>query len=795
MCRSSRWPLTSRLWAGLAPAFVAMPVAAQASAPIPLPVESSLVLAVSIDGVLAPEPILVRRDAADRLSAKAEDLRALHLPTATRSGWVALDDIAPARCTLDVAAQALACTGGSDATQRLSAGWRDPTDAMPLTPNGWGATLGYDLTATASRVTSVAGAFQATAFTPGGVAFTGGIVDSGQRTVRRLDTGFTTGLPDRLMRATVGDFVTAASSTGRPLRLGGARLATDFSLRPDLITFPVPTISISAVVPSGVDLIVDGTRRAIGDVRAGQFAITDLPLTTGVNTVTVAVRDALGRDSLQTVTTYASRALLARGLSAYSAEAGFIRTGYAGDHDRYRSFAVSGSWRRGLSERVTVEGHAESGGGATLGTAGAQFGLGALGLIDASIGVSRAYGRTGTQWAIGMERIARPVSFSVRYTAQDTRWRDVAAGYGAGLRRHMLVANLGFDLGRGGTFGAGLIDLGHGQQDTNPEGRRLTDPGIRIAPTTLVNASWSTTVVHRINLVATLAGEPRRHGGLFTSIGAILTFGPRSSVLAGVASRGGDISASADYQRVAVSPGDLGYRAVVSSGKIERQALGLEYIAPQANFQLQAEQVVGRGAVRATVRGAVALFDGALYAAHRIDDSFAVVDTNGQAGVTIYRDNRPVGVTDRRGHLMVPQLNGYQAAKFSLDPNELAYAVELRDSDAYVRPRDRVGVAVRFILSVNDAALVRLVDSGGAPIPPGARVQFGGSDVPVGFDGMVYLRGFDPTNFVIARLPDGRACAASFAGPIRGKPGQVIGPVACNPLQIAAMRNELGPRP
>jgi len=44
------------------------------------------------------------------------------------------------------------------------------------------------------------------------------------------------------------------------VRLGGAQIATDFSLRPDLVTFPVPIVAGSVAVPSNVDVLVNNVR-------------------------------------------------------------------------------------------------------------------------------------------------------------------------------------------------------------------------------------------------------------------------------------------------------------------------------------------------------------------------------------------------------------------------------------------------------------------------------------------------------------------------------------------------------
>jgi outer membrane usher protein len=61
---------------------------------------------------------------------------------------------------------------------------------------------------------------------------------------------------------------------------------------------------------------------------------------------------------------YTSPSLLAPRLSDFSPEAGFPRVGYATTVDAYVDRPVtSGSWRRGVFDWLTLESHAEAGGG------------------------------------------------------------------------------------------------------------------------------------------------------------------------------------------------------------------------------------------------------------------------------------------------------------------------------------------------------------------------------------------------------------------------------------------------
>ena len=116
----------------------------------------------------------------------------------------------------------------------------------------------YDLIGSvASGRPSAAGRLDLRAFSHWGVASsgfliyareTGNIGSSGgvAASAIRLDTSYTFSNAETLHRVRVGDFISGGLSWTRPVRLAGAQFSLDFGLRPDLVTFPLPSVSGSA---------------------------------------------------------------------------------------------------------------------------------------------------------------------------------------------------------------------------------------------------------------------------------------------------------------------------------------------------------------------------------------------------------------------------------------------------------------------------------------------------------------------------------------------------------------------
>jgi outer membrane usher protein len=111
----------------------------------------------------------------------------------------------------------------------------------------------------------------------------------------RLDTTYVYSDPATMRRYRAGDFIGGFPLWTRPVRLGGALVSSDFSMRPDLVTFPVPAVGGSVAVPSTVDVLVNGSRVLSSQVEPGPFQVPQFPIITGAGTVAPTVTNALGQ--------------------------------------------------------------------------------------------------------------------------------------------------------------------------------------------------------------------------------------------------------------------------------------------------------------------------------------------------------------------------------------------------------------------------------------------------------------------------------------------------------------------
>lgn len=679
--------------------------------------------------------------------------------------------------------------------------------AVPSVQSGVGMTLNYDVTANYAGSQAVGnGLFDWRGFAPWGVVSSSflGAAGGGNTMLVRLDTGFSYADVDTLRRYRVGDFIGGGLDWTRPVRMAGLQLQSDFSMRPDLITFPLPVAAGSAAVPSTVDVMVNNSHVLSQQVTPGPFQVAQLPVISGADTVTTTVTNALGQQTVTTLPFYASAQLLAPGLQSYSMETGWLRQNWGVDSDDYRKLVGAITYRRGLSDILTGEFHAE--GTSNLAMAGAGLVANAFnfGTVNAALAGSFAGSRGGAQVSLGFHRLEQVFGFGVSAILADKGFRDLAALSGSPAPLRQLTASANLALGAWGSIGLAYTDMlqagavsvispviadqvpatgtdmgtssGAAWSQANPGLNFTTLP--KVQHTALMSVSYSLQL-GRLSLYAT-GYHDFSGSGDGAMLGLTIPLGPRSS--AGVSAGTGRSSyMQAQVTQSAVETGDWGYQAYATSDT-DHEFVSAQYKAPWALVSAGVDRQVGLTTLRGEAQGAfTAIQGGGVFASTAISDSFAVADTSGLAGIPVMEENRLAGQTDSDGHVLVPDLHAFQVNRISVDPSNMPATYGLDDAARIVRPQEMSGVVVHFPIRHSNAAVVKLTDAAGKALPMGSAASLGdGASQPVGYDGEVYVENLQVTgNHLAVTRPDGRRCAVTFDVKPASDDIPTIGPLVC----------------
>ena len=676
------------------------------------------------DRVVRPLVAVTLREG--RASVAADDLVAIGLllppDLATDgSGQVALDAVAGLRYRYDAGMQQLALFPAPG--QRMSAqlGYRAP--GTVVIDRDQGLVLDWDAYGRSfDRQESLAVGTRARWFGRFGAVELSGVSRAGADgdAYSRLETRWSYSDPVRLWTWTAGDLVSGGLAWTRPVRLGGVQWRRDFGVRPDLIVYPMPQFAASATVPSSVELYVNNLRQFGMDVEPGPFVLTDFPRVVGAGEAVVVVTDALGRKTQTTVPLYVDYQRLARGLTDFSLELGVPRLGFGGAGDRYgHTPMASASWRRGLSDQLTLESHGEAGDGLRLGGLGLAWSpAGRYGVATASWAYSGGVGN-GRQTAAGYQYYAQRAGLDLYTQRADTGYRDLGAlELGGAVLRAQDRASLWVTIPQGGLSATWLR-----YRDSLDIASRSVSFGL-------------TQTRGGVSLSANLFHDNRAGRGVSLSVSVPL--GERDFASVNASRRGGDNDFVVGYRHSPPYRGGWGWEAQARDNGDGQ--LSVNRRGRAGDWLLGLDRIGGDTGAFAQGNGSLVMMGGQAFASRRISDAFAVVSTNGIADVPILYENRVAGRTNDAGYLLLPELRGWQRNRVAIDPDSLPADVALPAIERMVTPADRAGVRALFALQRLRSATVLLHDGAGQPVAAGTRVtRADGSVAIVGFDGGLWL--------------------------------------------------------
>lgn len=604
------------------------------------------------------------------------------------------------------------------------------------------------------------------------------------RTVR-LDTSWSKSFPDKLITVRAGDILTGALSWTRSTRLGGLQLGTNFDLQPYRATTPLPSFFGSATLPSAVELYVNGLKQYSGDVPTGPFELQTAPSFSGAGNAQLVVTDVLGQSTTLEFSLYDAHRLLQPELSDWSVELGAVRENYGNKSFDYgNNIAASGTWRYGVSNRFTVETHAEATKGLSNAGVGGTWLLGrAGGILFASLAGSESQGKDGVQYSTSYSWNNSRFNIGASATGTKGDYRDVGSQYGSAPARRSEQISTGYSTQSLGSFGISYNQVSLAEQET----------------TQFASAYWSKSFGRRLSLSANLNQDLNDSANSSASIGASLSLARNISMNSSMQHIDERDVFVADISHSAPNSGGINWRA--QARHIIDNSLDSNSNRSDSNDGLAELSYLGRyGRVQAGVSvnddsyatyasgtGSLVMMGGGIFPTRQINSGFAVVSTNGIANVPVLLQNSPIGTTNSRGLLLVSPLNAYQSNKIGIDPLDLPADLRIDKVNIDATPTDRAGTLVNFVITPVRSASVALVDSDNELLPLGSQVrQLTNTTVPstiIGFDGEVYLDTLDEHNVLEIINPSGEICTVSFDYQKQGDEIPLLGPLICQKVK------------
>jgi outer membrane usher protein len=722
--------------------------------------------------------------------------------------WVALGRLRGVKVSMNQRTLALDLT----ATPELFAATNINLIESPIvkvTPIPGGAYLNYDVVADSIRGTeSVRGLFEGVVFGGYGSLVTNHLASHTfgpavnalvpNTSSVRLDSYLQKDFVSSITRLKIGDSIVNPGAWGRPNRFGGIQFGTDYSLNPRFITSPLLDFKGQVSVPSTIDLYVNSGLVRRFDVAPGPFSISQIPVVTGNGDARIVVRDALGKDVVINQPFFSVPAQLRGGVSQYSAEIGALRQDYGLLSNSYGAPFLTGTYRYGLTDTLTVEGRlerllrAEAGvEHLTVGGVSAVFPIAQGHSLAPSVVYSDSDAGRGTQFAVQYSYSSTFLFYGLRAETATANFRQLGFANGEAPQQHRYALSVGARLG-GGSLALSLTDsLPRSYTLLSGPAAGLTTSGARIQ---VGNITYSTNFAPGWSMAV---GASRVVSGDRSTL-AYMSLNYVPSVSKYVST---NINASrADATGKTTTNGSIraGERASDSGG------VGYEVEVGNTRQQVTGQVITGIGEVtasvaneskvnvgesktsgRVNVRGALVLTGEGFNAARPITNTFVLVSapalpnspvrTTGGAGVQL----------GSNGTAVLTRVTPYDPTEVQVLPEKTPIDVTIDRFTTKVTPGAKSGAIARLEVRKTKAVTFRAIDDDGKPIATGTPVEMFDAltrqrleSTTVGLDGLVYIRDLSVKVRVFAKSA-GKTCTLALPS-VPNEPIPDLGDVICS---------------
>jgi outer membrane usher protein len=619
-------------------------------------------------------------------------------------------------------------------------------------------------------------------FSPRGLLVNRGYttLDSGESSYVREDSFWTYSELDSMRTWVVGDFIGSSLTWTRSLRFGGAQLSRNFGVRPDLVTFALPALGGTALVPTTVDLYVNGNRQFSGDARPGPFLLTDPPPLTGAGNVAIVYRDELGRQVTTTQPLYVDTRLLESGFSDYNIDVGYPRRHYGTESSDYGSRPeASASLRYGVTDALTLEGHTELSDTLQNAGAGLLLRLGQLGVLSGAAARSRGV-HVGTLTSVGYQYIAPIWSIDLYDRRTHSDYGDLGTLEGVPVPQRLTRGSASVWFTSTQALSLNYVD----QRTSDLEASRVLSLSY--------SGNWFNGRVSTYLSVFRDQDNPDEEGG-YLSVN--ISFGQGASAYSS-ASRNADertlmfgASRPLDYDlggfgwSLASERGNDDYRRGNAQLDYRHRYVDLTAMVTQTGGG-EAGQEREQWSTSLDALGSLVFMHRSLFATRAIEDGFALVSTRGLPDVPVLRENRALGRTNKRGFLLVPDLPAYRASRIGIDLLDAPVDVSTSSDLQFANPRGFSGVVVEFPIERMRGATLVLVDADEQPLPPGLAVTLrdSGASGVTGYGGQVFFSSLEKINRVVVETEDG-PCEAEVTFD-ETQVMQTLGPFVCKRADV-----------
>ncbi|WP_089605662.1 fimbria/pilus outer membrane usher protein [Acinetobacter piscicola] len=573
--------------------------------------------------------------------------------------------------------------------------------------------------------------------------------------VVRLSTVLDIDFPERYTRLTVGDTTTVWSPLMNSFRFGGVTYGTNFTEHPDFIYWNMPTLKGSALLPSTVDLYINGVNIYQQSVTPGHYALQSGANIQQAGEAQIVVEDVLGNRTVQKFPVYINSRLLKPDLNEYSFSLGKIRYDYEYSDDDYREFFSSAYFRRGISDQTTLGFNASySKDLQNFGLLWTQ-GISRFALLDLSVSGSRTSLDEGYSIGASLTRSVGNLSMGVSSKYSNPTYKSL--GYSDFIETTKFD-NLAY-------LSLYNVPYLNNVNFNYVERRYHENPQFSFPDTKILNLGFTRMIGKKISFSASYFKEFQDDGNEGAFFSFSYYFDNNRSVYADHSTdnesrlrwvKNSPVQNGIDYSLgVNQKDGDVSYNSYAMF-KSTYGDLGVSYDRSAENFYN----------AQVTYRGALTLLGGHTAMTKYVDNAFALVKVGDYADVDVFRSLSPVATTLKDGSVFVHNIVPYISYDLSFDQDQIPIEDKIEYADKKLVALNQRGYVINFPIYKTKLMVVKLFTPDHKTLSRASEVYIDDNRQefsPVDADGKVYLYGLRPSKYrLFVKTSGERTCNAQL---------------------------------
>lgn len=505
----------------------------------------------------------------------------------------------------------------------------------------------------------------------------------------------------------IGDYQAVTSNQlSTNFVIGGLSVSRDFNLQPDFIRNPTPTFSGTALSPTEADIYVNGVLYRTVQLQPGPFQLQNLNLPVGSNVTQIVLHDAFGNVTQFGSAFYGAQEVLAKGVSDYDYQLGFVRLNPFGVNDVYGPLAAVAAYRLGFTNTFTAGGAFEASQGIVDGgpTLSARM---PIGQVDLGAALSDARGITGEAEGATYSFVGGRISVQAAALLRSNDYSTIALPLASDRSTAATYESFGY---RFSPFVN--LDLSHTDthnRDSGPSDQLTSAVNFRTGG----QESWTVSLARNRGSFFTFnglsantrVGTPNENGpeqSTWTAgVAVALNVGRTGYLQAQTSDVAGQTTTAVSYTNSAAnSPGQLGYTATAQLGGGQSSFFeNAQYNADHFDVQEQATDAAGGSSALIGISGALAFFDQGVFFTRPLQNAYGLVDVSGPAGIPVLLNGVVQGTTDNRGYIVIPNMTPYIDNRVEVGGLEMMPEFQADATEKIVVPRNESAGAVNFSVS------------------------------------------------------------------------------------------------